>query len=231
MEQNKTIWIIGVFAALICVGTISYAMVTQKQREGQFRVEIQQQYSALKDQMNNFSQKLSEISSNITSSQPVNNQPTTETIPDENQPFQMGKGSYFGTLTVKGYVQVSKDVPDCGEGCEEAAAPKVDVVSFNIISNTNKLFDQYLTQDNGNSFEGSGWISLGCKTADKKGVESYNAGDSGTVNNLISGSDFTALMNSSKTNLVNLQITKPYYTSGKGASTCYSHFRNFKVVK
>ncbi len=229
MEQNKIVWIVGVCSVLISIGAVSYAVITQKQSENQFRSEVQQQYNDLKGQINNFSQKLSEISSSVSNPQPTTDtQPATEIIPDDRLPFQMGKSSYFGTIVLKGYAQVSKGVPDCGEGCDEATAPKVDVVYFNITSST-KVFDQYLAPDNGNSFEGRGWISLGCITTDKKGVESYNAGDSGTVNNLISGADFTALMNSSNTNQINLQVTKPYYTSGKGVSTCYSHFRNFKV--
>lgn len=231
MDQTKKIYI-AIAGIIIFIGIIFVLVLQEKQKNSSLSREdyntLSQQYNIINGQIKDVSDKLVKFETRISDLEKIKKDELKKTS-DENDVFQSGPGSYFGILILKGYAEVKKNVPDCFDDCEDPATPKVDVVSFRIVYYNNNAFTEYIQENSGNSFVGDVWIGLGCLSSDKKGIESDNDGDFGNVNNLISGDDFKKLMGSNKSNPINLQVTKPYYTSGRGATTCYSHFRNFKV--
>jgi hypothetical protein len=122
----------------------------------------------------------------------------------------------YGTFTLTGYLKVEKRVCNPGDMCGET----VDYASF--------VFDK---SDNPNVYDMlTGGVGLGCYQKDKARIYSTNDADTGTVENTILGPDLAKLLASSVTHKVQLKLTKPIYTSGRGAPDCYSSFRSFRVL-
>jgi hypothetical protein len=142
-------------------------------------------------------------------------------------PFQNSATlGFHGTLTLNGYVKVQKRICDPEGMCGET----VDYASFVFYQAENQVIYDLLNEFAGNSFVSEGAVGLGCYQNDQKRIYSTNDADTGTVESVIIGSDFTKLMASNANNKVRLRMTKPIYTSGRGAPDCYSHFRNFDVL-
>ncbi len=153
-------------------------------------------------------------------------------VADYSKPFQQGRDSYWGTLTLTGYLS-TRDVKSCPND-EESICPNPIIhkyASFNFLESDNDLIYTYLNEESGNSYVRKQSVGLGCYDPDKKVISSLNSGDDGEVTNRIIGQDLDVLASSSDSNLVKLQMTKPYYSYGRDAPICYSHFRNFKIVK
>jgi len=162
---------------------------------------------------------------------------TKKIIPNENVSFRKSDDyGYYGKLELEGYMEVVK--PECDpngeygygmDGCPQ------DYANFVVVkSNSPVLFD-YLKD--GGSFKGEGHFQLGCY---KEGIsiESYNISDDVpggspknviTSENKITGEQLELLENSDEDNLVRLKTERDIYTSGRGASECYSHFRDFVI--
>ncbi len=165
-----------------------------------------------------------------TTKEVVNKNEAAVQAPNDAEPLRMWQGDYVGTVVASGFVTTSGGFSDCNEGgCDEGSSTVV-VVHFMVINSTNTLFNNLLAEYNGNYFAGKGWLSLGCLSEDRNKLESYNDGNFSEADNLIVGKDLEAVMNSTPQNPIKLQLTKPYHTGGRGASTCYAHFRNFKVI-
>lgn len=150
----------------------------------------------------------------------------------EEKPFQFFSSlGYFGTLTIKGYLEIQ--TWECKQNQEYLFPCEEDIhyTFFVIVENQNPVLDEFLKDYQGNSFVGKNKIGLGCYQEDKKRIYSINLGESGEVENIISGKELDLLLQSNQDNLVTLQLVKPVLLSGRGAPNCYSHFRNFKVWK
>ncbi|MCH8986977.1 hypothetical protein IIA94_02310 [Patescibacteria group bacterium] len=144
-------------------------------------------------------------------------------------PFQRSdEFRFFGTLKLTGYFDTQTwtcDLDDEFGLCSET----VEYGSF-IFSKTDQdsIYD-YLEESKGNSFIGSNSVGLGCYEEENGRIISYNEADNGGVMNTITGEQLEKLLLSSESNPVELKLTKPIYTSGRGAPECYSHFRFFEV--
>lgn len=143
------------------------------------------------------------------------------------KPFQKSDVyDYFGTLTLTGYLKVEKRVCNPGDMCEKTR----DYASFVFSITTSKEIYNFLGTNEENAFVQGMGVGIGCYEKDTNRIYSQNEGDDGMVENIITGNNLQSLLNSSELKQVKLQLTKPIYTSGRGAPDCYSHFRNFKVV-
>lgn len=159
---------------------------------------------------------------------PIEPGPATEepTVEEEGTFEFTSEEDYHGTLILTGYLDVkTRECPPDGM-CEKT----VEYANF-IFSETNDddIYD-FLGVNEGNSFAGSSSVGIGCYEEDQNRIYSENFGDAGNVENIISGEDLTKLLASSESNPVKLKITRPVYTSGRGAPDCYSHFRDFEVL-
>lgn len=132
---------------------------------------------------------------------------------------------YYGKLVVNGYA-TQQETPEafCEENC-----PIFTYVFFNVLSTNNKFFDDYISEQTGNSFVGERSIGLGCfenntlwrwNHSDQFGMKKY------TNTMQIS----TEILNSSKTNPVTLELERYLFTGGSGAPDCYSHFAVVKIL-
>lgn len=149
-------------------------------------------------------------------------------VPDETVPVFQKSDQYgfFGTLRLTGYLDI---VQRCGffvEECNET----FNYVFFVFTETNNELINDFLDQNKGNSFVKDNAIGLGCYQEDKNRIYSTNDGDDKVFENIISNKDLENLLLSNESNLIKLQLTKPIYTSGRGAPDCYSHFRQFKTL-
>lgn len=143
------------------------------------------------------------------------------------KPFQKNdQYDYFGTLTLTGYLKVEKRVCNPGDMCEKTR----DYTVFVFNQTTSKEIYNFLATHEGNSFIESNGVGIGCYEKDLGRIYSQNEGDDGMVENIITGNNLQSLLNSNEKNQIKLQLTKPIYTSGRGAPDCYSHFRNFNVI-
>ncbi len=133
---------------------------------------------------------------------------------------------FFGTLTLTGYLDIERWVCDENGMCSET----VDYAFFVVKDTSSDLIYDFINDSKGNSFVGNNSIGIGCYNKDKNIIHSMNSGDSGTVENIISGEDLYKLLGSNKNNLVKLKLTKPTPPPGGGAPECYSHFRLFQVL-
>jgi hypothetical protein len=144
------------------------------------------------------------------------------------EPFQKSDDlGYYGTLTLTGYLNIRTRVCDENSPCFKT----VKYATFVFSSSDNIMIYDYLNTSRGNAFVSAGEIGLGCYEIENNRIYSENEGDTGAVHNIVSGPDLARLIYSDKMSQVKLQLTKPVYTSGRGAPDCYSHFRSFKVVE
>lgn len=143
------------------------------------------------------------------------------------KPFQKNDTyDYFGTLTLTGYLKVEKRVCNPGDMCEKTR----DYASFVFSQTSSKAIYDFLGTNEGNAFVQGKGVGIGCYEKDASRIYSQNEGDDGMVENIITGNNLQSLLNSNEKNPIKLQLTKPIYTSGRGAPDCYSHFRNFNVI-
>ena len=141
--------------------------------------------------------------------------------------FQKSDGiGFFGTLTLTGYLDIKEWICNEGDMCTET----VDYASFVFEDTDSDLIYDFLGDSKENSFVRDNSIGIGCYEKDKNIIHSINLGDSGGVENIISGEDLNKLLNSDEDNLVKLKLTKLVPALGIGASECYSHFRLFEVL-
>lgn len=155
---------------------------------------------------------------------------TIEALPEETFMYDTDNG-YYGSIVLKGYLSIQT------EACafEEETDCKVDLARFHFERPDNEAFRQFVADNEGNSFIGSGFVSLGCYDSASAQLTYFNAADSDgeapgiSFEGAIDGEDFEALMASRDQTTVTLFMERPIYTGGKGAPDCYSHFRNFKV--
>jgi len=154
------------------------------------------------------------------------NEPDKNKLPDyKNSSFHKDDTwGWYGTLTVTGYIDIVNR--RCGF-TEEACFVEY---AFFVVEDTDEdaIYD-FLPSQNGNAYAGTGKIGLGCYEKDQQKIHSGNDGNDEYYENVIEGEDFSKLMPSSQENPVRLKLTKPIYTSGRGAPDCYSHFRYFEV--
>ena len=137
-----------------------------------------------------------------------------------------GEFEFFGTLTLTGYLDIKRWICNEGDMCTET----VDYASFVFEDSSSDLIYDFLGDSKGNSFVGNNSVGIGCYEKDKDIIHSMNLGNSGRVENIISGEDLNKLLDSNKNNLVKLKLTKPAPAPGMGAPECYSHFRLFEVL-
>jgi hypothetical protein len=140
---------------------------------------------------------------------------------------------FFGTLTLKGYIDIKKRVCNPGDMCGET----VDYASFVFTESGNKALEKFTGTHTGNSFVAGDRVGIGCYQKDQSRIYYINFGDSKDITKVtesfegeIKGTDLTKLLSSSKSNPVSIKMTRPIYTSGQGAPDCYTHFRSFDVL-
>lgn len=137
------------------------------------------------------------------------------------------KLGYFGTITLKGHLDIER--PECPQGgtCQET----VDYASLVFDTVNNTAFNEYVKESEGNAFIGVNSIGLGCYTeVSTNRIYSMNESDYGQVENMITDEDLTKLLASKDGAEIQIQVTKPILTAGAGAPDCYSHFRNMDVL-
>lgn len=158
-----------------------------------------------------------------------NAQTNTQNPPVSNDTFQVDKdGNFFGILTLNGYLKTETRVCNPGDMCGETVEYSSFV--FDMASTNNDAIKQFVKGNLGNSYVGEGQIGLGCMQTDRNRIYYENDADSGYVTGTITGDDYFKLRASSKDAPVQLKFTREFYTGGRGAPDCYSHFRNFDVL-
>lgn len=132
---------------------------------------------------------------------------------------------FSGVLELTGYMTIME------RSCAfvEDDSCKVKLAVFHVLKADNPNFGSFLKDLSGNSFATDDGIILGCIDEAKRQITSSNDADSGTVDNLVTGSQYDLLMGGSREEPVKLSAEKPRLTGGRGAPDCYAHFRNFKV--
>jgi uncharacterized protein YpmB len=131
--------------------------------------------------------------------------------------------SYYGVATVKGYATIStRPQAFCEENC-----PTYDYVEFNITSNANTAFLDFINSG-GNSFASERIVTIGCLENDRI-TRMNDSDDFGMVEYVNNIEDTQKIIKSSPENPITIQLERYKYTSGKGAPECYSHFANVEV--
>ena len=130
-----------------------------------------------------------------------------------------------GIVEVMGYVKIEeKEVPSMYENAGE----KYKYVYFYITETKSNEFKKYLESLEGNAFVSDNAIGLGC-TKDGK-ITYYNSSDElGEKSYELSQEVSNKILNSSESNLVKLKLEKLAYSSGKGATSCFSHITYVEV--
>lgn len=137
---------------------------------------------------------------------------------------------YFGTLVLTGYLQRFEIKCDLAmETCNENT-PK-EYATFTFTGSSSPEIYRYITDNADGLFLRENNIALGCYNEDKKVITSANDSNTGTITNSIRGVLLDKLLASSLENQVKVQMTKPIPGSSKDFPTCYSHFRDFKLVQ
>jgi len=134
---------------------------------------------------------------------------------------------YFGTMTLKGYLEIEKHV--CGPNDGECSQT-VDYANFVFARKDNpQALDDLFHFGNG-PFLSAGKIGLGCYEKSKSQISYQNNSDKDVIQGSIKSSDLSALLSSSSSKLVEMKMTQMVILNGKGAPDCYSTFRNFDVL-
>jgi hypothetical protein len=88
-------------------------------------------------------------------------------LPDDTLPFRFIENyDYIGTLTVRGYAHIERNIPECGvvADCtpeELKTVPRYDYVTFIITKSDNKLFQDILEKKYHKPYT----VGLGCSVA------------------------------------------------------------------
>lgn len=154
------------------------------------------------------------------------NEQPRENMAEDDFKYDEKVRSYYGKLIVNGYAAIS-EMPEgfCVDDCLV-----YDYVFFNVLSTDNKFLDNYIEEQQGNSFVGDISIGLGCvendilwrmNDSDEFGMQKYT--DSPATSE--------AILNSSKENPITVELERYLYTGGKGAPDCYSHFAKVGLAK
>ncbi len=226
MEQHEKhgyiLWIIVaiVLTAILVGGGVYY---WQNKKATDAKNDLNNQITNLQNQINTL-KSTNSTTDTSTSTNSVANTPNTNS--NENiATFVKDGDGYHGTLTLTGYIQKSM-IP-----AAEGSNAKVDYYSFVFTKSNSDLLSNFLQENSGNSFVTNNSIGLGCLSDDGSRIYSTNMGNDGQVSNALTGEDLQTLLNSNINNQIQLKITKPVFTSGSGAPACYSHFRDFEIVK
>ena len=131
----------------------------------------------------------------------------------------------YGKVTVTGFVTIGKMSSfDCFENCET-----VDYLFFHVMETEDESFLNFLEDRAGNSFVLGNAIGLGCVN---NGVLSYyNSSDAlGGKHFSLSKDNTKKLLDSSRYNMVTLELERKEFSGGSEAPLCYSHITtiNFK---
>ncbi|HYC79962.1 MAG TPA: hypothetical protein VEC17_02960 [Candidatus Binatia bacterium] len=162
---------------------------------------------------------------NSATNQQTNNQTGTPNNTD-NVFRKDANGNYLGKLTLTGYLDVQTRVCNPGDMCGET----VRYASFIFTNSDNEAIKEFTGTMQGNSYIAGDRVGLGCQQADRSRIFYENFADSGYKSGEISGADYEKLVSSTRNNPVQITINRELYTSGQGASDCYSHFRDFDVI-
>jgi hypothetical protein len=142
----------------------------------------------------------------------------------DNTSFQFSEQyGYFGKLNLPGYLSISSRCASVN-GCEE----EFEYASF-VFTDDNLILRQFTGDFAGNSYIGSDRIGLGCFVREQNKIIYENYSDEDEFSGEISGNAMQKLLLSNRTRQIQMQMTKPIYTSGQGAPNCYSHFRDFHL--
>lgn len=148
--------------------------------------------------------------------------------PSESEPFQKSdKYGFFGTVTLTGYLDIKRIVCEPGGMCEKTR----DYAFFVIDRVDNPLIYNWLREFDGNTYVQRNMLGLGCYEPAENRIYSVNESDTGLVENIISGSSLSRLLAANQSDPVEIKVTKPIYTSGRGAPDCYAHVRNIQVLE
>jgi uncharacterized protein YxeA len=221
----KTVWIVLVsfVVTALTVGGGTYYFMSSKAKEDK---------EALQLQITTLDAKLSQTEKSFTETQATLTTTTTSQVTFEKESTPTFKKDpekgYYGTLALTGYL-THQSVP--ADPYNESSTETIDYVSFKFSKSNSNLINDYLSENQGNSFVATQSVGIGCYDKGKNKIYSPNFGDSGNVENSITGSDLASLLGSGESKEVKLQLTKPIYTSGMGAPACYSQFRDYKLVQ
>ncbi len=130
------------------------------------------------------------------------------------------EGNPQGTAYVRGYATVeSVPQPFCEQDCTMH-----DTVMFHVTQSNTPGFTALLAQSGTDTDAGIlGDVALGCRDAD--GIRYFNDSDANPMGEFrIAAPVATAILTSTASNTVALQLTKDPLSGGRGAPECYSHF-------
>ena len=136
-------------------------------------------------------------------------------------------------ISIDDLTKVSKDVEARGHVvleerktafCEENC-PVYTYVFF--IFEQNKELQNFVQKNLENAFVKKNAIGIGC--VNDEGVYYYNDSDIGTKEETLPINISNRLLQSSKENKIDVQFRREINSSGKGAPSCYSHFRDFSI--
>jgi hypothetical protein len=132
---------------------------------------------------------------------------------------------YYGRLNVTGYATV-KEVPEafCESNCET-----YDYVSFNIVETDAPEIFNYILENDGNAYLGEKSVGLGC--IDGENIVYTNDSDEfGMKEYVLSDLLSSAIIGSSKSLPITIELVRYPLSAGAGAPTCYSHFTEVNEV-
>lgn len=157
---------------------------------------------------------------------PAIEEPAEPAVEEEGTFEYTTEEDYHGTLILTGYLDIQTRECPVGGMCENT----VEYANFIFTETNDEDIYDFLGVNEGNSFAGGNRVGVGCYQEDQNRIFSENFGDESNVENIISGDDLSKLLASSEENQVKLKLTRPTYTTGRGAPDCYSHFRDFDVL-
>ena len=134
---------------------------------------------------------------------------------------------------VTGYVTI---VTEQGDGLDVPDNEEKKLVFFNITSTDSNDIKAFIKNNQGNSFVNEKGFSIGCLENNSIIRDNNYDNPSGSPYTIsktftIAGNDATRLLETNVSNKITLEIEKKKFTSGGGASLCYSHLTNISIVE
>ncbi len=142
--------------------------------------------------------------------------------------FQKTDNGYLGMVTLTGYVTKREArEPFCETDCKT-----YQYVFFHITDGANAALQEFLGNNEGNSYAGPGMIGLGCVSDDGKTIQSDVAdADTYMSPRNINLADSAVILKSNARNLVTITLNRDYEPGGGEAPACYSHFEYVTVTE
>ncbi len=172
-------------------------------------------------------------SSSALSSEAMSSESSVSSEADETASLPEGVWQYTsvgdanGEVYARGYVTTETvDEPFCETDCEQFT-----YAYFHVQETPNLSFENYLSENTGNSFVGEKVIGLGCVNDENRLSFTNNSDANGWQDVTLSAETTAEILNSSEDNPVALHLTSYTLSDGSGAPACYSHLAEVELYE